>query len=81
MKAVEPLCQDAPLEECLKAAAQANVLAQLENIQTYPFVSEALERGTLHIHGWYYDIGTGEVYSYSPEDQLFSINLSRFHEG
>jgi carbonic anhydrase len=81
MKAVEPLCQDASLEECLRAAEQANILYQLENIQTYPFVKEALEQGSLHIHGWYYDIGTGEIYSYSPVDQMFTINLSEVKEG
>ncbi len=77
LKAVESVCRGLPEEECLKAAEQANILYQLENIQTYPFVREALERGTLHIHGWYYDIGSGEVFSYSPEDQMFSINLSK----
>jgi carbonic anhydrase len=80
MKAVEPSCQNASVEECLRAAEQANILYQLENIQTYPFVKEALERGTLHIHGWYYEIGTGEIYSYSPEDQMFNIALSEMKE-
>lgn len=48
-----------------------NVLAQLNNIQTYPFVVHALNEGTLHIHGWYYDIGIGEVYFYDPVKNSF----------
>lgn len=48
-----------------------NVLAQLNNIQTYPFVVHALNDGLLHIYGWYYDIGTGEVYSYDPGRNSF----------
>jgi carbonic anhydrase len=48
-----------------------NILAQLNNIQTYPFVAEALNEGILHLHGWYYDIGTGEVYSYDPVRNSF----------
>ncbi len=48
-----------------------NVLAQLRNIQTYPFVAEALKEGTLFLHGWYYDIGTGMVSAYNPATDEF----------
>jgi len=34
---------------------------------TYPYIVEALENKTLEIHGWWYDIGSGdlEVYDYA----------------
>ncbi|MBA3060042.1 MAG: hypothetical protein FP829_02035 [Nitrospirae bacterium] len=32
---------------------EENVLCQLHNIQTYPFVQEALNEGVLHLHGWH----------------------------
>ena len=50
---------------------QENILEQLRNIQTYPFVIQALNNGTLHLHGWYYEIGTGEIYSFNPGKEVF----------
>lgn len=50
---------------------EENILFQLRNIETYPFVVQALNDGKLHIHGWYYDIGTGAVYSYNPVKDAF----------
>lgn len=54
-----------------RIAEEENVLLQLENIQTYPFINEALQAGTLRLHGWYYDIGNGRVYAYNPETESF----------
>lgn len=48
-----------------------NVLEQLKNIETYPFISQALEHGDVYLHGWYYDIGSGEVLSYNPVTDSF----------
>jgi carbonic anhydrase len=57
---------------------EVNVLIQLKNIQTYPFVAEALENGQLFLHGWYYEIVSGKVYIYDPHTNIFK-NLV-FHE-
>lgn len=62
---------DSPAELRQQITEEENVLAQLRNIQTYPFVIKALKEGTLHLHGWYYDIGTGEIHSYNPETEIF----------
>ncbi len=51
--------------------AKENVLAQLKNIQTYPFVADALNKGEIHLHGWYYNIGAGDIYAYNPETDVF----------
>ncbi len=48
-----------------------NVLEQLRNLETYPFVEKALTAGTLRLHGWYYDIGTGIIFSYNPGNDEF----------
>ena len=48
-----------------------NVLEQLKNLETYPFIAQALERGSVYLHGWYYDIGTGEVLSFNPVSERF----------
>jgi len=54
-----------------RVTEKENVLMQIRNIETYPFVEKALEAGTLKLHGWYYDIGTGRIFSYNPENDEF----------
>jgi carbonic anhydrase len=50
---------------------EVNVLTQLKNIQTYPFVSEAIVKEELFLHGWYYEIVSGKVYIYDPKTNIF----------
>ncbi|ADR19762.1 carbonic anhydrase [Calditerrivibrio nitroreducens] len=50
---------------------QANVVYQMQNLLTYPYISEKYKKGKLHILGWYYIIETGEVYSYNPLKLVF----------
>ncbi len=38
-----------------------NVLLQIEHLMTYGFVAEGVRNGTLELHGWVYDIGSGAV--------------------
>jgi carbonic anhydrase len=64
-------------ESCQRITEEENILAQLRNIETYPFVAKALNEGTLHLHGWYYEIGTGEVYSYNPAKDAFEKIIYR----
>jgi carbonic anhydrase len=58
-------------EERRVAAAEENVLVQLENLRSYTFVSERLEAGRLKLAGWMFKIATAQVYSYDPLLQQF----------
>jgi carbonic anhydrase len=58
-------------EQRMNAAVQENVLAQLENLRTYDFVTERLDQGKLHMMGWVYRIATGDVFEYEPESEQF----------
>jgi carbonic anhydrase len=58
-------------EEKLTAAIQENVLAQLEHLREYPFVSSRLDKGELQINGWIFDVGKGAVFDYDPEHGEF----------
>ena len=40
---------------------QINVLVQVRNLLSYPFVAERMRAGTLAIQAWYYIIETGDV--------------------
>ncbi|XP_020255448.1 beta carbonic anhydrase 2, chloroplastic-like isoform X2 [Asparagus officinalis] len=46
-------------EQCTKCEKEA-VNTSLENLKTYPFVKEGIEKKTLAIHGGYYDFVKGE---------------------
>ncbi|MEO8906320.1 MAG: carbonic anhydrase [Polyangiaceae bacterium] len=63
-------------EAKLTAAIQENVLAQLEHLREYPFVRSRLDAGKLHVSGWIFDVGKGEVFDYDPEHGEF-LPLSR----
>jgi len=52
---------------------KVNILVQMKNLLTYPFVKERVEAGTLKILGWYYIIGTGEVFNFNDETGHFEI--------
>lgn len=59
-------------EELLQAAIEENVLAQIENLQTHPAVAVALANDKLKLHAWVYDIASGEVHAYDPEQEQFA---------
>lgn len=43
---------------------QANVVEQLKNLMSYPYIRERVMAGKLMISGWHYIIETGEVFIY-----------------
>lgn len=72
-KMIERHYPDAQGESRQRIVEKENILAQLKNIQTYPFVLQALEDGSLSLHGWYYDIGTGNICAYNPNTDSFEV--------
>jgi len=55
----------------LRTAEKVSVTVQLENLLTYPFVKEAVDEERLKLHGWIYDIQTGEISCYDPVEDTF----------
>ncbi|MCD0493244.1 carbonic anhydrase [Chromobacterium violaceum] len=53
------------------AMARENVIAQLANLRTHPSVALALQQGRLRLHGWMYDIASGDVLALDPEQRRF----------
>ena len=53
------------------ALIRANVLAQLNHLKTHPEIASGLERCTLQVHGWYYDIVTGCVEAWDEHESRF----------
>ena len=53
-------------EELIEIAVAENVLTQVDHLRTYPVVRAKLNRGELRLHGWVYEIESGQVYAYDP---------------
>ncbi|MGH5362869.1 carbonic anhydrase [Citrobacter freundii] len=45
----------------VNAMVEENVIAQLNNIKTHPCVAVGLRNNALRLHGWVYDIESGEI--------------------
>lgn len=50
-----------PLVEQL---SQVNVLQQLDHLRSYDVVRERETAGKVHLHGWWFDVATGETHVY-----------------
>lgn len=66
----------------MRMLLEQNVILQLQHLKTHPTVAVALAQKTLTLHGWVYDIKTGEVSAYDeaaqawlPVDQRYADEL------
>ena len=53
--------------------SQLNVLVQLEHLMSYPIVREQVADGALRLSGWWFDIATGNMYSYERASRSFEV--------
>ncbi|MEN6307148.1 MAG: carbonic anhydrase [Anaerohalosphaeraceae bacterium] len=67
---LKDLLRKAPDLQC-RACEQAAMLISLENLLTFPWITDRVEQGKLAIHGWYFDLEAGEMLTYNPETGLF----------
>lgn len=51
--------------------SQLNVLAQIENIMSYPIVRERVHAGKLRVHAWWFELGNGAVHCFDSEQNKF----------
>jgi len=52
---------------------QINILVQMKNLLTYPYVKKKFEAGKLKIFGWYYIIETGELFNFNDLRESFEL--------
>jgi carbonic anhydrase len=48
-------------EQRMQLVVEENVRLQLEHLREYPFVRNAMQEKKLSIHGWVYDMNTGDI--------------------
>ncbi|MFZ4773457.1 MAG: carbonic anhydrase, partial [Chlamydiia bacterium] len=56
---------------CLEKLIKENVLLQMEHLMTYPMIREKVKKGLLKIWGWYFDVGTGDLYAWEERENNF----------
>lgn len=52
---------------------QLNIVHQMENLMTFPYIKDLVNKGNLKIFGWYYVIKTGDVFNYNPDTGFFEL--------
>ncbi|BCS55311.1 carbonic anhydrase [Geobacter sp. SVR] len=50
-----------PPGQRMNLIVEENVRLQLEHLQEYPFVRTAMEAGIMALHGWVYDMSSGDI--------------------
>jgi len=60
-KAVNEAHGHASGDEKVAGMVRENVIAQLANLRTHPSVALAIAQGSVRLHGWVYDIGSGSI--------------------
>ncbi len=58
-------------EELACACELAGIVVSLENLATFPFIKNRLDKGELTLHGWYFDIESGAMSVFNAETRLF----------
>lgn len=58
-------------DERLRAAEQAAILVSIDNLHTFPWIEKKVAAGELAIHGWYFDLQTGELLTHEPDGKEF----------
>jgi len=61
---VESLGADLDPDAKMRMLLEQNVILQLQHLKTHPTVAVALANKAVKLHGWVYDIKTGEVSAY-----------------
>lgn len=70
---VDRLMQGDSAEEREWLTEQVNILVQMRNLLTYPYIRSRYEEGKLNIYGWYYIIETSEIYNFNDEKEIFEL--------
>ncbi len=69
---------DASLDDQACACARAALAASLENLRSYPWVAERIEKAGLQLHGWYFNLVNGELERYDESSGEFESLYSLY---
>ena len=72
VEVVDTLGADLDDDARMRMLLEQNVILQLQHLKTHPAVAARLAKGDVKLHGWVYDIKTGEVQAYDDEQNCFT---------
>jgi carbonic anhydrase len=76
VEVVRAIGADRSDDEKMMMLLEQNVILQLQHLKTHPTVAVAMAKGELTLHGWVYDIKTGDVHAYDDDTGRFeSVDL------
>jgi carbonic anhydrase len=75
---VKELGADLSDDERMKMLLEQNVLLQIQHLKTHPTVAMRLARGDLKLHGWVYDIKTGDISAWDEGENTFRPVSDRY---
>ena len=58
------------LKENCGLVERAAVTGSLHNLMTYPWLKERVDAGTLALHGWWFDLETGDLWKTEPGETI-----------
>ena len=58
-------------KERIHAISLENVVAQLAHLRTHPSVAAGVARGDISLHGWFFDIGHGQIFALDGDSGRF----------
>lgn len=56
-----------------RACELASIRVSLENLMTFPWIRERVERGELFLHGWYFDLESGELQRLGADGEFHAV--------
>lgn len=61
-----------------RACEKEAILVSLRNLMTFPWVKERVAKGQLSLHGWYYNMGTGQLRYYNQLTDEFDVLVKHY---
>lgn len=64
--------KDAPTDKVRRLMEQASVINTVANLMTFDWIVERVKRGTLSVHGWYFDMTKAQLFAFDPQICVFN---------
>ena len=70
-EAAQAQLQQFPEKNHYELCEHMAIRISLQNLRSYPFLSDIITQGNLQIEGWYFDMQAGRMLRYEPEQEQF----------
>jgi carbonic anhydrase len=60
-------------EEQQRSCEHESIIISLKNLMQYPYISERMKKNKLNIFGWHFNIQTGDIMAFNPDNGFFEI--------